>query len=317
MVESSNHWSRIAESGTVLGMRVLLLIYRVFGRWGFRIGLFPVISYYFLTRKQARQASKQYLQHISNVYPDLDKLSSFQHFLVFGDILLDKLLAWTGQINLSDVSFISDGLFEQALGQRQGGIIVISHLGNTEVSNALAHQQPGLRLTLLVYTQHAEKFNALMKKVGASNQVEMYQVTEMSPAFAMLMAERVQAGEYLVIAGDRTPVTGQQRVSSVDFLGEQADFPQGAFILASLLKCPVFLMFCLKKGQCYQIHIERFASRVEASRKHRTTVMQQALQQYANRLAEYAYMAPLQWFNFYPFWKSSEVKAEKINKESE
>jgi predicted LPLAT superfamily acyltransferase len=316
MADSSPHWSRIAESGTVLGMRILLLIYRVFGRWGFRIGLFPVISYYFLSRKQARQASKQYLQRLSDTYPDLGQLSSFRHFLMFGDILLDKLLAWSGHINLDDISFVSDGLFEQALEQQQGGIIVVSHLGNTEVSNALAHQQPGLRLTLLVYTQHAEKFNALMKKMGASDQIEMYQVTEMSPAFAMLMSERVEAGEYLVIAGDRTPVTGQQRVSEVDFLGEKAALPQGAFILASLLKCPVFLMFCLKHEQRYQIHIEQFATRIEASRKQRTAIIQQAQQRYADRLAAHAYLAPLQWFNFYPFWTSSKASTEN-NEESQ
>lgn len=300
----------------MLGMRVLLLIYRIFGRWGFRLGLFPVITYYFVSQAQARRASRQYLDKLKKTYPALDTLSSFRHFLMFGEILLDKLLAWTGQIRLSDISFNSDGHFEKALEQRQGGVIVISHLGNTEVSNALAHQQPGLRLTLLVYTQHAQKFNALMKKVGASSQIEMYQVTDMTPTFAMLMAERVEAGEYLVIAGDRTPVTGQQRVSSVDFLGEQADFPQGAFLLASLLGCPVFLMFCLKQGHNYHIHIERFASRIDASRRHRNQVLQDNLQRYANRLAAYARMAPLQWFNFYPFWQRADVAITK-KKESE
>lgn len=317
MAESTQHWSRIAESGTLLGMRILLVLYRLLGRWGFRFGLFPVMAYYYLRRRSAREASRQFLARLQHAYPDLPPLSSFQHFLMFGEILLDKLLAWMGHIKLSDVAFISDGRFEQALENGRGGIIVISHLGNTEVCNALAHQRPELKLTLLVYTQHAEKFNALMQRVGNQAQIEMYQVTEMSPAFAMLMAQRVEAGEFLVIAGDRTPVTGEQRVSVVDFLGARAALPQGAFILASLLKCPVFLMFCLKKEQRYQIYLEHFVETLRCPRAERAMLLQKTVQDYADRLAFYCHKAPLQWFNFFPFWDSAEKLSASKHKESE
>jgi predicted LPLAT superfamily acyltransferase len=225
---------------------------------------------------------------------------------MFGEIMLDKFLAWMGQITLEDIRFETDGFFEQAMQAQQGGIILISHLGNTEVCNALAHKQPGLKLTLLVYTQHAEKFNALIKKVGNQAQIEMYQVTEMTPAFAMLMADRVQAGEYLVIAGDRTPVTGDQRVSYVNFFGRPAAMPQGGFILAGLLKCPVFLMFCLKHNDGYHIYLERFAKGLSWQRRERQEKLQQVVQEYAERLQHYCLKTPLQWFNFYPFWAKSE-----------
>lgn len=317
MVESTRHWSRITESGTVVGMQMLLMLYRLFGRWGFRLGLFPVIGYYYLTRKQARLASQQFLQRLSSIYPEIPVHSSFRHFLMFGEILLDKLLVWTGLINITHVRFKSDGFFEQAIQQNQGGVIVVSHLGNTEVCSALAHQQPNLRLTLLVYTEHAKKFNTMMQKVGANTQIEMYQVTEMNPAFAMLMAERVNAGEFLVIAGDRTPVIGQQRLTSVEFLGRPANFPQGPFILANLLKCPVYLMFCLKNNAVYDIYIERFSTQLKANRLTRQSMLKETLQRYADRLAAYARLAPLQWFNFYSFWQNADESADKNNKEPE
>lgn len=308
---NNQHWSRVAESGTIIGMQILLFFYRVFGRWGFRLGLFPVISYYYLTRREARKASQYYLTRLTQSYPQLGKLSSFRHFLMFADVLLDKLLAWMGHIQLSDIRFHSDGEFEKALELQRGGIIVVSHLGNTEVCNALAHQQPNLKLTLLVYTQHAEKFNALMKKVGDNTQIEMYQVTEMTPTFAMMMAERVEAGEFLVIAGDRTPVTSQQRVSTVNFLGKPAALPQGAFLLASLLKCPVYLMFCLKQDTIYHIYTERFSGKLSFPRKQRHDLLTVTVQQYADRLAHYCHIAPLQWFNFYPFWQASSTQTQQ------
>lgn len=311
MTDKHKHWSKITESGTVFGMKLLLWVYRFLGQRGFRFFLYPVIGYYFLKKRDARLASKQYLSRVQAYLPEQKKLSSFKHFLLFGEMLLDKFLVWMEQITLDDVHFDTDGSFEQAIENKQGGIIMVSHLGNTEVCNALARQQPNLRLTLLVYNQHTEKFNSLMRQLNHQTKVEMYQVTDMSPAFAMLMSERVEAGEFLVIAGDRTPVNGQNRVSEVDFLGYPAPLPQGGFILAGLLGCPVFLMFCLKKTDGYHILIERFSEKLSWSRRERQLKLDVVVQQYADRLQDYCLKAPLQWFNFYPFWSPAIDKNRK------
>ncbi|MEH6579258.1 MAG: lipid A biosynthesis acyltransferase [Amphritea sp.] len=323
MAKADVHWSRAGEAGTLLGMQILLLVYRVFGRWGFRVFLFPVISYFFLTRKEAREASTQYLQKLR---PHLAaeqqaSLTSFQHFLMFGEILLDKFLVWMGGISREDVVFETPAVFEKVDHERKGGVIIVSHLGNTEVCSALAHQLPDIRLTLLVYTRHAEKFNSLMKKVNSSARIEMLQVTDMSPATAMILSERVEAGEYIVIAGDRTPVTGTGRVSTVSFLGGDAPMPQGAFILAGLLKCPVYLMFCIKQQAQYHISLELFSEQLKFSRKERHQAISKAVQNYANRLEHYCIKAPLQWFNFFPFWcvepaeKDSKIATERNNQD--
>ena len=304
MAREQAHWSKVGEAGTLLGMQFLLLVYRIFGRNGFRILLFPVMSYYYLSRHEARTASRQYLQQLATElsYEQRAKLSSFRHFLMFGEILLDKFLVWMGQIRRDDVVFESPRVFDAINTSRRGGIIIVSHLGNTEVCSALAHQLPDIHLTLLVYTQHAEKFNSLMKKVSGSARIEMLQVTEISPATAMILSERVEAGEYVVIAGDRTPVSGQGRVSTVNFMGRPAPLPQGAFILATLLKCPVYLMFCLKQQTQYHLYLELFSEQLKSGRKQREKMLNEAVQQYARRLTYYCVKAPLQWFNFSPFW---------------
>ena len=285
-------------------MKFMLMVYLVSGRWGFRLILFPVMVYYYLVRGEARRSSKQYLQHLQK-FAGVDQvgiLSSFKHFLMFGEIILDKLLVWMGRIRKQDVVFENPAVIDSVASHKKGGIIIISHLGNIEVSNALAHQKPDLRLTILVYTKNAEKFNSLMKKVNSSTRIEMLQVTEMSPATAMMLSERIDAGELIVIAGDRTPVTGHERVSTVSFLGGMAPMPQGAFILAGLLKCPVYLMFCLKLSDKYHIYFELFSEKIAFNRKQRDQMINAAVQQYATRLEHYCLIAPLQWFNFFPFW---------------
>jgi predicted LPLAT superfamily acyltransferase len=70
--------------------------------------------------------------------------------------------------------------------------------------------------------------------------------------------ERLERGEWLAIAGDRVPLHGGRSVT-VDFLGHPA-FPQGPWLLAGLLKCPVNLLMCLKQPDGhYRLTLEPFA----------------------------------------------------------
>jgi len=312
-VADKQHWSRVGEAGTILGMKILLAVYRLTGRFGFRLVLVPVMLWYFLLRRDAREASRQYLQRLQQHTGSVEGPGhAFRHFLAFGESLLDKFLVWMGHIRREDVVFENPQAIEQLDRQQTGGLIVVSHQGNIEVCSALAHQLPDVRLTVLVHTHHAVRFNQLLKKVNSSNRIEMMQVTDMSPATAMLLSERVAAGEYVVIAGDRTPVTDSQRNSQVQFLGHTAPLPQGAVILAGLLQCPIYLMFCLKQQQRYHIYLESFADAQRLPRRNREQWINEQVQRYASRLEHYCSVAPLQWFNFYPFWNDNERASDEV-----
>ncbi len=317
MLSPRKHWSGISESGTVLGMKFLLLTYNIFGRRGFRFFLFPVMVYYYLSRREARMASKQYLQQVCQFLPNENhsELSSFRHFIMFGEILLDKLLVWMGQIRKQDVVFETPDTIREIEENRRGGIIIVSHLGNFEIGSALAHQAPNLRLTILVYTQHAKKFNALMHQSTNKADVEVMQVSNLSPVTAMMLSQRIDAGEHIVIAGDRTPISGKKRTSLVKFLGRDASMPQGAFYLAGLLKCPLYLLFCLKQKNRYNLYIERFTRNLElGERKKRQEILDESVQRYANRLEHYCLKAPLQWFNFFPYWNDDRPTEDSLDR---
>ncbi len=298
-------------------MKFLLLVYRLTGRGGFRLVLYPVMAYFYLFRGSARRVSQNYLQRIRPLLAAEQRtgLSSFRHFLMFGEILLDKILVWMGRIRREDVVFTSPDMVREIEVNRGGGVIVVSHLGNFEICNAIGQQIPEIQLTILVYTRHAQKFNSLMRSVSGNAEVEIMQVNDLSPATIMLFAEKVRSGGYIVIAGDRTPVTGHERVSDVDFLGDVAPFPQGPFILAGLLRCPIYFLFCLKQGTQYQIHMEKFSDQLEFhQRKRRTQILDDAVQAFAHRLQHYCLQAPLQWFNFFPFWRAERVRETGVQR---
>lgn len=321
------HWSQIQEVGATSGMRFLFLIYKIFGRLPFNFFLFPVILYFFLFKKEARHASLDYLRHIkyNDKKNDFGPIywQSFKQFFNFGSSLLDKLAVWTGEISLNDIDFEHRELLKNINNENKGGIIIGSHLGNLDVCRALSLQRPDLVINVFMHTEHASKFNALLKKSGIKNQLNVFSVTSISPATAILLKEKVDRGEFIVITADRTPPSGDTHTISTNFLGGKADFPTGPFVLACLLKCPVFTIFCLKNPRAstkrYSIHLELFSECIVAKRAQREKIIAQHVERYASVLERYCTTAPLQWYNFYAFWqqeRNGDYSAQKTTSSS-
>ncbi|MEG2847079.1 MAG: acyltransferase, partial [Acinetobacter sp.] len=118
---------------------------------------------------------------------------------------------------------------------------------------------------------------------------------------AVLLQEKLEQGEWVILAADRVPVQSQ-RVQRVSFLGVDADWPQGAWILASLLKVPILAVFCYRQKQQFDVHIHLLAEKVELPRANRLIAMQNFTRKYVEVLEQHCIRAPYQWFNFYNFW---------------
>ncbi len=181
-------------------------------------------------------------------------------------------------------------------------LLPISHLGNLELCRVLSRQRSGLRLTVLVHTKHAPAFNRMLATLAPDSQLNLLQVTEITPATAMQLSEKIAQGEFVVIAGDRVPVTPNPRVAVAGFLGTPAAFPVGPYILASILQCPIYLLFTLQRDTHAEVHFELLRESVRLPRKGREPMLAALVADYAARLEYYCLQAPLQWFNFYDFW---------------
>lgn len=304
---ASVHWSELGERSVLWGMRLLLRIYLLAGRRILQWFLYPVVSYYWLSNRAARLASQQYLQRLIQYFPTLRasgfEANSYQHFISFANAIIDKLAAWAGGLSGDEVIYHGRDALLQTIQQGRGALLFGSHLGNLEVCRVIAEFDQAPNITVLVHTKHAEQFNALLQQTNARSALHLLQVTEMNAATSMLLFDKIEQGELVVIAADRTPVGGRERVSRIDFLGYPAFLPEGPYILASLLKCPVFTLFCLKQHEQQHIYFELFSEGLSLPRQQRSQAIQKHAQQFADRLAYYCQLAPLQWFNFYDFWR--------------
>ncbi|CDU14976.1 glycosyltransferase family 2 protein [Vibrio coralliirubri] len=317
------HWSRTQERGTVLGIKLLLAIYTLLGRGVFNLILRGVMRYYHLTGKRARNASEQYLFQLKAYAEQQNielptELTSYNHLLSFGHTMLDKLAAWKGDFSADNLTIHGQDQFESMVANKQGVLILGSHLGNIELCRALGRRHSNIKINALVFTEHAERFNSVMKAVNPQSDLNLIQVTSMGPDTAILLQQKLEQGEWIVIVGDRTSTSKESRSVWAEFLGKEAPFPQGPFMLASVLKAPVFLLFGLRDDSQskphFNVYFEHFSDKIELPRKTREQSLQQVVQKYADRLQHYTLKAPLQWYNFFNFWTLSKHHDEKESK---
>jgi predicted LPLAT superfamily acyltransferase len=225
-------------------------------------------------------------------------LCSYKHFISFANAIIDKLAAWSGALSLADVEYHGR---DQMLAETKNGCGVVllgSHLGNLEVYRVIANLNQDIRINVLVHTKHAEKFNQLLNQYSDKSALNLIQVTEITATTSILLNDNIDNGEIVIIAADRTPVGHSQRVSKVDFLGTKAPFPQGPFILAALLKCPVYTVSCLKQQGKHAIYFDYFSAVLKFPRKIREQAMQQTIQLYAKRLQHYCLKEPYNGLTF-------------------
>ena len=301
---SGRHWSEFGELGFLVGMRLLFWLYRHVGSWLFNAVLQPVVIYYFASNAVARASSREFLQragaagaNVSGSWPEV-----YSHFLAFARSTVDKLGVWAAPARFQPMNFRNRQLLLDQLATGRGGILLGARLGNMEICRSFSRANKSLKLNILVHTQHADQFNRLLQELHLQAELELIEVSQLSPATAIRLADCVARGEFIAILADRIPVASRGRCREMQFLGAKALFPEGPFILASLLKCPVFTLFCTRGDSGYEMRCEKFADWISLPRRSRDRALQQYMQRFVTILEENVRIAPLQWFNFYPFW---------------
>jgi len=316
------HWAKLNESGTVLGMKFLLWVYKIFGRFIFRLFLYPVMLFYMVKRGSARRASQEFLNKHYQTYPQAwhkkpNLWHTLRHFLSFGDAILDKMLAWSAKLSENEFELLNPELTEAFLTDQRGQLIIGTHLGNLEYCRGFMQRYMAKDINVLVYDQHAAHFVKMMQQVNASSRVNVYQVDQLDLKTILLLKTKIDQGEWLFIAGDRVPVTlarqenntqlGQKNTAQVDFLGHPAPFPIGPYILANSLACPVKLIFSYRDNKRVKFDMVSFnkGEPIQLKRGQREQQLHTFAQDFAGQLERHCATVPYQWFNFYDFWNQA------------
>jgi len=310
MTNEPSHWSQHKESGTLRGILFLLWLHRWFGRGLFNLILLPIAVYFFVFNGVARRASTEFLKTHAACYPAYWKktpnyFTVIRHFYSFGQSILDKLLAWSTPIVEADFEFVNPDLLAEFMLKQSGQLIIGSHLGNLEFCRGFILRNKEKTINALVYDQHSANFVNAMQSLNPASRINIYQVNQLDIPLILQLKSKIDAGEWLFIAGDRIPLSGNERTLTVNFFDRPTQFAIGPYMLAKVLQCEVQLMFSYRTAKKIRFDLVPFADQVVLPRKDDGTQLTAYVQQYATELERQAAKAPLQWFNFFPYWEQS------------
>ncbi|MGN1282037.1 MAG: hypothetical protein ACI4UM_09095 [Succinivibrio sp.] len=313
-MQDNDNWALKKEkTGGYYGIKIMMMLYNAGGRYLFMLMLIPVMAVYYLLSSRQRKYSKEYLEAVRKRRIELGlcdkKLSSFRHFLSFAFMMLEKIKAWQGKIELGkDAVYKNDSEDEITRHKDAGRLIICSHLGDIEALRAVFTHNKKAVINSVFFTDHAKNFNRLLHSISEGASLNIISAKSFGPGTAIMLREKTDRGEVVAIAADRVPVnlssTRDNQVVEVDFLGRRALFPKGPFVLASILKCPVVLVFGLLNDKTGIIDIvcKDFSDKVVFDRRNREENLRACVQEYAKFLESLCLEYPYQWFNFFDFF---------------
>jgi predicted LPLAT superfamily acyltransferase len=279
---------------------LLVRISRIFGSWFFALIARLIAAGYFIFSRNVPESRRFY----AALYPEQSRLyhlrCTFQQYQHFTTIHCDRLLL----NNSRPVDFTSRGWenLEAVIG-KQGGILLMSHLGNWEMAAALLKRQKAdLRLLLYMGVKEKEGVERMQKEDLRRSGVRIIGVDqEENAAFAAVEGIRfLQSGGLVSLTGDRLWRQDQRRLR-VTFLGHDAFLPEAPFIFALVSGSPLFAFFTFRTGKGYTFSLSDPLAVEAESRQDRAAAVSRAAQQYADLLEQALREHPFEWYHFERF----------------
>jgi predicted LPLAT superfamily acyltransferase len=292
-------WLTFSERGSLFWLRFVLFLCVAFGRPVARLALKPTAFYYLLTNGVARRASRRYLELL---LPVVSWKAIYRHFLNFAEVVTDRVFLFKGQLHHFDVTSQGFEHLRKLHDEKRGAILLGAHLGSFEALRVLANSK-ALPIHILVFAGNARVTNAFFRSLSPEFAGRIVDLRPGGIDALLKVKELVDAGQMVALLGDRVGINDKSAV--VEFLGLPARLPTGAYLLGAMLGCPIFLTFGLYSSpNRYESFCEPFvAGGLPLPREGREAILQGHAQRYAQRLEHYCRRSPLNWFNFYDFWK--------------
>ena len=300
-----NLWWKKQERGGAFFLRLSLFLSQILPEFALKLIVKIVVWFYYIFSKNERENIAEFRRNLSEFAgaQTLKGTSVFSHFEAFGGAICDKFRVWKGKIKDDELEIIDlERIKSELIGAKKGQILLTAHLGNVEICKALGARVDGFRMVILVYDKNSREFNEVLKRISQNDgSVRMMLVNELDVAAMLELKNIVESGEHIGIMGDRTPLGGD-KAARVKFLGKEASFNYGPYLIAGILGVKISSLWCQKLDGKFRIELVPLASAVKLGRD-RAAAAREYLQIYVRELENRCMQTPAQWFNFFDFWR--------------
>ncbi len=274
------------------------------GFWLFRFVAWWIASgYFFLIPKRTAISVRFYkaLFPARNVFYYL--YCAWKQYHNFTNVFLDRFI-----LEDSDgLKYTSEGWehIEEAVKNRTGGILLMSHMGSWEVAARLLKKR-GMKMLLYMGIKEKEQIERTQKESLEKSGLKIIAVMrdKGSPFDLIDGVNYLKDGGLVSLTGDRIWREDQKSVR-VRLLGHEALVPETPYTFAMLSGSPLFFFFAFRTGrEQYHFRISQPLYMKNMHRLKRKEVIRNTAQAYADAVEENLRKYPFEWFHFEEFLKN-------------
>jgi predicted LPLAT superfamily acyltransferase len=285
------------SKGTPLGYRIFVWVLKTFGVLPAYFMLRFVVVYYFIfSFKASRQIYSLYRHKLGySRFSSIVKL--YKNYFYLGQSIIDKVVVMSGIQNNFTFNFDGEENLRHIASQGKGGILLSAHIGNWDVAGHL-FKRLETPINIVMYDGEHEQIKEYLEGVTGKRNMKIIIIkNDLSHIYAI--SDAFSKNELVCMHADRF-IAGNKTMTT-NFLGADAKFPMGPFLLASTFKVPVSIVFAVKESK---LHYHFFASEIkDYSIFTKDKVIDEMLKDYAVSMTAKVKQYPEQWFNYYNFWE--------------
>lgn len=287
--------------GGIIGYKFFVFIIKHLGVSFAYFFLKIVAVYFLLSASKAYKAIYYYFNSIHKYNKARSFVSSYKNFCLLGKVIVDKIALLSGATNKFTYDFEGEDQLRKLVEANTGGILVNAHVGNWEIAGQLL-ERLGTRINILMYDAEHENIKKYLSGVLENKNVGFIIIKD---GFSHLeqIRDALHNKEIIAMNGDRYMLGN--RTVSCKFLGQEADFPLSPFYMAGKYNVPVVYVFAMKETTTHYHFFASTPRKLENFNifKTREETLTKVVHEYVAELEKIVIKYPLQWFNYYMFWK--------------
>ncbi len=287
--------------GSLFGYKIFIFFLKNFHiRLAYFILIF-VAAYYFVTAN--KKGIRFYFKKVHKYSSLKVFFKIYKNFYVFGQVIVDKVAILAGFSNKFTFNFDGEEYLHQMAREKTGGVLIGAHVGNWEVAGQLL-ERIDTRVNIVMFDGENPVLKSFMDDVLVKKNINIIFIKKDDFSHLYAISDALKNKEIIALHGDRfLPGTNN---ASVKFFGMDAEFPTGPLYLASKYKVPVTYVSAMKETAT---HYHFFATPLKQFKypgnlKNRKNDMKIMIMDYVAELERVVKKYPLQWFNYYQFWKT-------------
>jgi predicted LPLAT superfamily acyltransferase len=285
------------SKGKPLGYRIFVFVLKIGGVLPAYLLLRFVTLYYLIFSYKSTKSIFNYFHKRFNYNVLKSIYKVYINYNLLGQSLIDKVVIMSGIPNKFTFDFDGINNLHHIASLKKGGLLLTAHIGNWEAAWHLLNEIDAT-INVVTFDGEDEGIKEYMESVvgkSALNLIiikdDMSHIFEISNAFLN--------DELVCMPADR--FLESNKTVKMKFLGEDAPFPLGPFMLAAKFGVPVSFVYGMKEST---FHYHFFASEVkEYPNLEQDVAVQQMMADFVEDMELKVKRYPEQWYNYYEFWQ--------------